>query len=212
MRPPDAGRSPRLASSPMATTDAVAHAHDAPLRDRIVRAATALTSEAGWSAVTMGRLAETVGVSRQTVHNEIGSKRRLAEEVVFAELQQFLTLVDAAFRSHPADLPGAVRAACRDILLRAADSPLIHAVVSTSHGARHDLLPLLTTQSATLIDTAKIVVRTRVAPMARPLDDRELAAATDILVRTILSHVMQPSAAPEETADDMAWLAGQLLT
>lgn len=159
----------------------------------------------------MGRLAEQVGVSRQTIHTEIGSKRQLAEEVVFAELQQFLTLVDDAFQSHPTDLTAAVRTACREVLRRAAESPLLHAIVSTSHGARHDLLPLLTTQSDTLIDTAKTVLRTRLSPRTRPVSDQHLSAVTDMVVRTILSHVMQPSASPEHTADTIAWVVHQLL-
>lgn len=181
------------------------------LRSRIVQAGTTVTSQAGWSSVTMGLLAERVGVSRQTIHNEIGSKRQLAEEVVFTELQHFLALVDAAFTAYPTDLTAAVRTACRDVLHRAARSPLLHAIVSTSHGARHDLLPLLTTQSDTLIDTAKTVLRTRLSPRSRPVPDQQLSTTTDILVRTILSHVMQPSASPEETADNMAWLTHQLL-
>lgn len=199
----------------MASIEAMAATHNtkgASLRERIVQTATIITSETGWSSMTMGRLADMIGVSRQTVYNEIGSKRQLAEEVVFAELQQFLAVVDAAFVAHPTDAVSAVRTACRDVLVRAAESPLIHAVVSTSHGARHDLLPLLTTQSETLIETAKTVVRARLAPMSRPLPERELGTATDVLVRTILSHVMQPSASPDETADSMAWLAQQLLT
>lgn len=196
----------------MEAKDTPAHrTGEVPLRDRIVQAATAITSATGWSSVTMGLLAETIGVSRQTVYNEIGSKQQLAEEVVFTELQHFLALVDGAFHSHPDDLVAAVRTACRDVLVRSAESPLIHAIVSTSHGARHELLPLLTTQSATLIDTAKTVLANRISPMTRPLADRELTTATDVLVRTILSHVMQPSASPDETANDMAWLTQQLL-
>lgn len=198
-------------TNPRAATQ-TATQDESSLRTRIVQAAAAVTSETGWSSVTMGLLADTIGVSRQTIHNELGSKRQLAEEVVFTELQHFLTLVDAAFQAYPTDLAAAIRTACRDVLRRAAESPLFHAIVSTSHGARHDLLPLLTTQSDTLIDTAKTVVRTRLTPLARPMPDRDLAAVADALVRTILSHVMQPSATPEETADNMAWLIQQLLT
>lgn len=182
------------------------------LRGRIVQAATTVTIETGWSSLTMGGLAEMIGVSRQTVYNEIGSKHALAEEVVFTELQHFLALVDDAFAAHPNDLTAAVSRACRDVLARAVQSPLFHAIVSTSHGARHDLLPLLTTQSQTLIDTAKTVLHTRLRPLAHSVPEHQLNATTDVLVRTILSHVMQPSATPNHTADNMAWLAQKLLT
>ena len=42
------------------------------LRDRLVTAAVELTLAHGWSQVTMARLAAEVGVSRQTVYNEVG--------------------------------------------------------------------------------------------------------------------------------------------
>ena len=54
--------------------------------ERIVAAAAQLTTESGWAAITMTKLADRVGVSRQTVYNEIGSKPQLAEEMVLREL------------------------------------------------------------------------------------------------------------------------------
>lgn len=181
------------------------------LRSRIVKAAAIVTCDTGWSSVTMSLLAEMVGVSRQTVYNEIGSKRQLAEEVVFTELQEFLALVDGAFEAHPHDMTAAVRAAVHDVLVLAAESPLIHAIVSTSHGAQHDLLPLLTTRSETLIETAKNVIHNHLVAFAPPLSGRELSAAADVVVRAVLSHVMQPSATPDETADDIAGIAARIL-
>ena len=45
-----------------------------PLRERIVSRAVALTAEVGWAGVTMARLADGVGVSRQTVYNELAAR------------------------------------------------------------------------------------------------------------------------------------------
>jgi len=70
-------------------------------RERIVEAAVAMTTEAGWSGVTMAALADRVGVSRQTVYNEVGSKEGLAEAVILRELARFLAVVSAAFDRHP---------------------------------------------------------------------------------------------------------------
>ena len=50
-------------------------------------------------------------------------------------------------------------------------------------------------------------MRARVAAYAVPLPDARLDAAIDLIVRVVLSHVMQPSASPEATADDIAWLS-----
>ena len=76
-----------------------------PLRQRIVAAAVELTTTQGWAHVTMSRLAERVGVSRQTVYNEIGTKPALAEAMILAELDRFLAAVESAFDRHPDDLP-----------------------------------------------------------------------------------------------------------
>ena len=65
----------------------------ATTRDRIVAAAVEMTTSSGWAAVTMARLADAVGVSRQTVYNEVGSKPALAEAMVLEELTRFLGVV-----------------------------------------------------------------------------------------------------------------------
>ena len=182
------------------------------LRDRIVAAAVVLTTERGWANVTMARLAEAVGVSRQTVYNEIGTKPRLAEAMILAELDRFLGVVTVAFDDHPTDLVAAIETATRSVLEASRDNPLLHAVVSATHGADTELLPLLTTHSESLLATAKAVVVDRVAPYDVGLAPAQLEAAIDMVVRVVLSHVMQPTAAPERTAADLAWIADRVLT
>ena len=169
----------------------------------------AMTTESGWSAVTMAALAERVGVSRQTVYNEVGSKEGLAEAVILRELARFLAVVSAAFDEHPDDLVDAIRAATAGVLELAQDNKLLRAVVSATHGADTELLPLLTTHSESLLAVAKQVVTERVRPYDLGLTEAQLATAVDLVVRVVLSHVMQPSGPPHETADGVAWLAGR---
>ena len=128
------------------------------MNERVVAAAAELTCEVGWSGVTMAKLADRVGVSRQTVYNEMGSKPALAEAMVLRELATFLAAVDRAFDRHPDDLVGAIRAAVTDVLVEAERNALLQAVVSSAYGAETDLLPLLTTESDALVETAKQVV------------------------------------------------------
>ena len=73
-------------------------------RDRLLTAAARFTAEHGWGALTMAKLADLIGVSRQTVYNEIGGKPQLAEAMVLRELELFLDLVDSAFQDNPDDL------------------------------------------------------------------------------------------------------------
>jgi AcrR family transcriptional regulator len=181
------------------------------MRERVIDAAIMLTTHDGWAQVTMARLAEAVGVSRQTVYNEIGSKPRLAEAMILHELERFLGLVTLAFDAHPTDLVAAIRDASRSVLEASHDNPLLRAIVSATHGADTELLPLLTTHAGALLSTAKLVLVERVAPYDVDLNPTELDAAIDAVVRVVLSHVMQPSASPRRTGDDVAWIAARVL-
>ena len=181
------------------------------MHERVVAAAADLTLEVGWAGVTMGKLADRVGVSRQTVYNEVGSKPKLAEEMVLAELAKFLAVVDAAFDRYPDDLVEAIRAAARGVLELAGSNALLQAVVSASYGAETELLPLLTTHSDALALTANDAVRRRVLHYRLALDDRLLDAAIDMVVRLVLSHVVHPTGTPADTADDIAWISGRTL-
>jgi AcrR family transcriptional regulator len=180
-------------------------------RGRIIAAAIDMTARSGWSTVTMGRIADKVGVSRQTVYNEIGSKQALAEAMVLDELGRFLSVVEEAFDRHPDDPVDAIHAATKGVLELAQDNTLLRAIASTTHGADTQLLPLLTTQADSLLATAKNVIAARLAPFALPLTRSQLNAGIDVVVRVVLSHVMQPSSTPESTADDIGWIAGRLL-
>lgn len=181
------------------------------MRERVIDAAVQLTADVGWSAVTMARLAEQVGVSRQTVYNEVGSKPGLAEAMILRELDRFLDVVSAAFDEHPTDLVAAIGTASRRVLEHAQDNALLIAVVSATHGADTELLPLLTTHAESLLSAAKAVVSARVAPYAVALAPAQLDAAIDMVVRLVLSHVMAPTNTPARTAADIAWIAQRAL-
>ncbi|PRY32499.1 TetR family transcriptional regulator [Umezawaea tangerina] len=180
-------------------------------RARIIAAAIEQTAREGWSTVTMARLAVAVGVSRQTVYNEIGSKQALAEAMVHDELGRFLAVVERAFDEHAGDLAESVRGAVRGVLDLARDNVLLRAIVSATHDADTDLLPLLTTHAGSLLSAAKAVLGHRLAAFELPLEDHRLAVTIDVVVRAVLSHVMQPSDSPARTADDITWLVGRVL-
>ena len=179
--------------------------------ERVVGAAAELTLEVGWAGVTMAKLAERVGVSRQTVYNEVGSKPQLAEEMVLAELAKFLAVVDLAFDQQPDDLIEAIRGASRAVLELAQRNALLQAVVSASYGAETELLPLLTSRNDALVTAATQTVQARVAAYRIAIDQRHLDAAIDMVVRLVLSHVVHPVGEPADTADDIAWISGRTL-
>lgn len=184
---------------------------DIPLREQIVAAAGELTSTSGWASVTMSRLAAEVGVSRQTIHTEVGTKSALAEALVVRELERFLVVVEDALDTHSGDIESAIAAATLGVLELAQDNAVLKAVVSATHGADTELLPLLTTHSDSLLAMAKGVVGAKAATFDLPLTSKQLDVGVDVIVRVVLSHAMQPSAAPEQTAEDLAWAASRVL-
>lgn len=181
-------------------------------RDRLLIAAARFTAENGWGALTMAKLADLVGVSRQTVYNEIGGKPQLAEAMVLRELEIFLEVVDSAFQDNPEDLERAIEAAAFRVLDLASTDPLLHAILSSSQGADSELLPLLTTNSEPLLGAAGEVIRQHVSRYDLHLAGPRIEVLIDMVVRLVLSHVMQPTALPAETAETIGWIAKQVLT
>ncbi|WP_035905035.1 TetR/AcrR family transcriptional regulator [Knoellia subterranea] len=181
------------------------------LRERLIEAAADLTVEHGWSGVTMSRLADVVGVSRQTVYNEVGGKTELAESLVLWELGHFLTAVNEGFDAHPDELVDAARDAIRRVLERAEVNPLLRAAVSATQGADTELLPLLTTDSQSLVAAAAVAIELRLGEYDHGLELERVGALVDTIVRLVVSHVMRPSASPNETAELVSWIVARVL-
>jgi AcrR family transcriptional regulator len=182
------------------------------LRDRLLDAAASITADDGWGAVTMAKLADEVGVSRQTVYNELGSKPRIAEELVMRELDRFLDIVRSRMAAED-ELVEALRSACEGALEAASNNPLLKAILESAHTGGSDLLPLLTTQAQGLLAGATEVVMASLAEQRfdTGLDDAELRVAVDTIVRLVLSHVIQPVKPPADAAADIAWVAGHVI-
>jgi len=191
---------------------AVAGDRDTATRSRILEAAEELTVAGGWSSVTMARIAEHVGVSRQTVYNEVGSKPDLAKALILEQLAAFLDVVERAFDRHGDDPVAAIRQATRGVLEHAEGHALLRTVVAAPQGTDSDLLPFLTTRSASLLGSSCDVLRDRLAPLTPHMSQAERDASIDVIVRTVLSHVVQPSSTPRRTAESLGWTADRLLS
>jgi AcrR family transcriptional regulator len=177
-------------------------------RARVIAAAIELTTERGWASVSMAEVATRSGVSRQTVYNEVGGREALAEAMVIDELGRFLAVVDAAFARSDGELRPTVRAAVLGVLNLAQDNALLREVVSPGAG---ELLPPLTTDAGAVLEAATGVVDGHLRALLPRVEGARRTAAVDMLVRTVLSHVMLPSAPPRRTADSVADLAVRLL-
>ena len=178
------------------------------LRERLLDAAHRMIETSGWASVTMAKLAAEVGVSRQTVHTELGTRHALAEALTLRELGRFLDLVRDRLAAED-DLVQGIRSACQGVLELGESSVLVRTVFgSVTDQNDADFLTILTTESGEIVELACGVVTECVKEYYPPLPftDAELDVAAEAIVRLVLSALTRPSKPPKDAADDVAWV------
>lgn len=121
-------------------TGETAPVDDPTLRDRLLDAAVRITRRDGWGRVTMALLADEVGVSRQTVYNEFGSRTGVADAMVRRDLDGFYVAVGHAFDENPASLGDAIRQAVESTLRLGTSGSLTPVIVGSDRTADAELL------------------------------------------------------------------------
>ncbi len=190
-----------------------AEAAVAPVRERLLDAAQSMIEDSGWSSVTMARIAERAGVSRQTVYNEFSNKHGLAEQLAMRELARFLAVVRERMSAETTLVDG-IRAACEGALLMGEQSLLVRTIVTSLPEEQDaDFLQILTTESGEIVEAAVMVVKQSIAELfpPTPLTDAELTVAVEVVVRLVLSAITRPSKPAREAAADIAWITGLAL-
>ena len=193
--------------------NAVTHPAPARTREKLLAAAADVIEADGWAAVTMGKLAGRVGVSRQTVYNELGSKAELAKALMLRETDRFVARVLDDVAAHPDDPVDGVTAVFRHTLEAARANPLLEIALGGQQGGREDFLPLLTSQPEAVIERAVDAVAAvfaRAYPGVR-LTASEWAVAVEAWMRLLLSHLVQPSGSAEHATGQMRWVIGRML-
>lgn len=181
------------------------------LRERLFDAAAGVFAAEGWRRLTMAKVADRAGVSRQTVYNEFGNKQQLAEQLVMHELDVFLDIVRRRFEGEP-DFVAAVRCALDGALHAAEENALLRVVLGSGHSGDSELLPFIT-QSQGLIDRATEFLTALVVESFPdlPVPHDRLVVALESVVRLVLSHITRPSAPAGRTAEDLGWLVGAVV-
>lgn len=179
------------------------------LRDQLIEAAEALALARPWSEVTMADVARAVGVSRQTLYNEFGSKDGLGEAMAYTVAERLATQAADEIERHD-DLLIGVEAALTLVLRQADGDPMVRAVLSA---ARQDdeLLPFLTTRSGVVLDLATTLLADRVGSRAPDLTRAQVRVLVDTAVRLVVSHIVQPGGSPQDVAALITWILGRSL-
>jgi AcrR family transcriptional regulator len=179
------------------------------LRQTLFDAARHHLETSPWSEVTMGDIAATAGVSRQTLYKEFGNRSEFGLAFVIHEGERFLDEVEAAVKQHLDDAHAAVLAALEQFLRSAAEDPLIRIMLSDD--GTGGMLPFVTTQGVPVVQwaTARLAAVIEEGwPQAPATDVRLLSEA---LVRLAISYITAPSESPESTATAVSNLLGPFI-
>ena len=185
----------------------------ARLRELALDAARDVVLDRGWAAVRMGAIASAVGISRQSLHGEFGTKDELGDALVMRETATFLNGVQARLAEHPGDLAGGVADAAEFMLSATRDDPLLQTILTRTPaiGGDQSLLPLLTTRGEPLIDHAMQIVGNWVTEQCPSTDASDLRLMVESVVRLAHSHLLTQTRTPSDAARDLALVACRCL-
>lgn len=185
----------------------------ARLRELALDAARDVVLQKGWAAVRMGAIATAVGISRQSLHAEFGTKEDLGHALVMRETGEFFEGVRARLAEHPGDLEGAVTAAATYMLTVARENPLLQTILTRAAGSDGDaaLLSLLTIQGEPIIGNAIGILGDWVRDQWPSADPTETRVMVESVVRLAQSHILTPTASPSEIAADLALVACRMV-
>ena len=185
----------------------------ARLRELALDAARDVVLDRGWAAVRMGAIASAVGISRQSLHGEFGTKDELGDALVMRETTTFLDGVQARLAMHPGDLAGGVADAAEFMLSATRDDPLLQTILTRTPtiGGDQSLLPLLTTRGEPLIDHAMQIVGNWVTEQCPSTDASDLRLMVESVVRLAHSHLLTQTRTPSDAARDLALVACRCL-
>ena len=182
------------------------------LREAMLDAAHELVVAHGWSAVRMGAIASRVGVSRQTLHAEFGTKDALGQALVLRVTDRFLAGVGEALAPHGDRLAEAVTAAVTYTLRGTSTDPLLQTVLTSTRGAGDEtLLPLLTSRGEPLLHRATAVLGAWVSSVRPDADAALVADVVDSVVRLVVSHAVLLLDEPEQVGARLGRLAERAL-
>ncbi len=181
------------------------------LRDAMLDAARELALGAGgWAGVRMGAVAHAVGVSRQRLHAEFGTKDALGQALVLRETERFLTGVVGMLHACDGRLEAGLDATVTFTLLASADDPLLQSVLENDGGEEGDCCPcsrLADSRSC----TATLVLSTWVCSVDPGLDPPLVAEVAASVVRLVISHAVLPQEPPAVVGERLARLAIRML-
>lgn len=163
------------------------------LRASILDAAWDRAAKASWSQVRIADIAEDVGVSRQTIYNEFGTKEQLSLALFDRELARVLTELEARVASSEHFEEG-IRLALLWMLDAVTDHALLGRMVHDARiGGGDGLVPVLTVRSDMIIRPVRQTLARITLERWPGADAASVEVVCDLFVRFILSQIITPT-------------------
>ena len=178
------------------------------LRTQLLDTAADLLADRGFRGLRMADVAAATGVSRQTVHNEFGTKQALVDAVAAHTVADFLRGVAQGFLDAP-DIEGGIAAAVRHTLTHAAENRLVNAILTGADA--EDLLPLLTTKGQPVLLPAVDLLTELWRPRMSWLPDNEIRLLAETGMRLTVSHLLTPTGTVDEAVATITALMRRLI-
>ena len=170
-------------------------------RDRLLDAALEAAAVHGLAKLSMGDVARTAGLSRQTLYKHVSSKDELVAQAVGREAQRMAAEVVAVAEAEP-DSRRALEAAILTTLAVARDHPLLDRLVRTEPEA---LLPFLVSDGGVVGTFVRQLVEGIIAEREPDLDPVTLRRVADMISRLLISYAVNaPDDPPEVVAEVLA--------
>jgi len=177
---------------------------DGSLRDSILDAMRTLLLTRDWPAITLADVARAAGISRQTIYNEFGSRRGLAQAYALRAADRLVDAVDDAIEANVGDIHAAFVQGFRTFFTESASDPLVISLLSG--GAKPDLLQIITTDSAPIINHCSKRLTASFEHSWVKARDEEATVLARVIVRLAMSYVSMPPEIDHDVAEDLARL------
>lgn len=174
------------------------------LRSSVLDALQALLEERDWSRITLADVAARVGISRQTLYNEFGSRAGLVQAYALRLADTFVDHVEAAFAEHEGELEIALTSAVKAFFLDAAANPLSRALMTGE--PNNELLRLVTVGSEPILVHATERLFDVVAESWVNPPEAEGRVFARMAVRLAMSYIAMPPELGSDVASDFAGL------
>ena len=174
------------------------------MRDSVLDAMRCELLSKDWSAITLTDVARTARVSRQTIYNEFGSRKGLAQAYALRLADRLVDDVSRAIDTHVGDLHAAFLDGFRSFFTASAADPLVISLLSGA--AKPDLLQIITTDSGPIIThcSQRLTAAVMVSWVGSDAEDAGVLARA--IVRLAMSYVSMPPEADHDVAADLARL------